>query len=68
MDVPLPTADELLSQLAEAIESPYTDVQHADKRVRYRSMAEIRDSLSLADEVVNGQQKRVVARPGRPRL
>lgn len=61
------TLTETLDKIKEALKSPHTNVRDGDKSVTYRSPAEIREQLKIANELDEGPQTVVVAKPRRPR-
>ncbi len=58
---------EFLDKLRAALGSSHTNVRAGDKSVTFRSAAELREQLKIANELDEGPQTVVVAKPRRPR-
>ena len=63
------TPDEVIAAACEALVSPAREVRHADKRIEYKSAADILEDVRAAD-LLNGAEPQflVVGRPVRPLL
>lgn len=66
--MPVPTAEELLEQSVEALQSSAVTVKDADKVVTYKDAAEIAGSIRVVGQAQQGPQMRVVVRPKAPKL
>lgn len=64
----LPSVEDILAEAAEALESPAKQIRDAEKAMTYKSAREIAESIGLANQLKNGPQYRVVARPRKPKL